>query len=277
VLPIIEQIIKTVCGWVTSTITVIQQVVSQICGYLPWPFNKLCKAVVDLISVIKTITDWVCNTVVNYVTTFITQVISVLQFVTQWVCVITGIVIGFPGWLLCILGLSPKKKLRVCVKVITDELGYSQVTNAAIEENMMFMRSAFGKQCGIEVLYEGIERIVKPAYLSTTDCSFWGLFSVWHTWFSQRACLCCQRITVFFVDDIIGLSDGCTYWGEHFCRVDSGCNFDQSVMAHEVGHILNLSHSSDPNNIMYGAYSATAENFTSNQCCAMKNSAYTIY
>jgi predicted Zn-dependent protease len=48
-------------------------------------------------------------------------------------------------------------------------------------------------------------------------------------------------------------------------------------MAHEVGHLLNLWHVSDPNNVMYPDYSATSHELTSFQCCLLKRSPFVTY
>lgn len=189
---------------------------------------------------------------------------------------IINFIISLPAVLLCRLNISPRKKIRICIKVVTDIYGQSQVTNAAIQNSIAVMKVAY-ERCNIDVEVTGIERIVNPSVLTTTDCfPPWGLFSLWHAWFAQNACSCCGRITVYFVDVIQGAS-GCTYWGENHCRVDASANNDPSVMAHEVGHVLNLGHSNDPNNIMYKSFSPTTRNLTIRQCCIMRTSPYASY
>jgi hypothetical protein len=131
-------------------------------------------------------------------------------------------------------------------------------------------------QCNIQVIrVGGIERIPMPAVLNTTNCNFGGLFSWWHAWFTQTACSCCNTVTVFFVDDILPSFPtdvtGCAYWGDNWCRVDAAARFDDTIMAHEVGHVLNLPHVNDQNNVMFGGTSATAHNFNRFQCCFMRN------
>lgn len=277
ILPVIEQVAKLVCGWVDTLITVIKTVVSQICKNMPWPLSVFCSWVTQLIEVVEVVQKWICETVITSVVNFITRLVWTIEYITRVICMVITVIIDFPLTLLCLLGISPKKKVEVCIKILTDEKGNSKVSMAAVEQNMMFMRAAFAEKCGITVNYAGIQKIVKPAYLNTTDCTFAGLLAAWHAWFANSSCLSGWRITVFFVDDIIGVS-GCSYPADTFCRVDAACNFDPSVMAHEVGHLLNLPDTSDPNNIMYGAgYSATSTDLTANQCCIMKNSPYTTY
>jgi hypothetical protein len=275
VIPLITQIIQTVCSWVSSVIQVVIQVVSQVCSWLPWPLSTICNLVTTLVTALQTVWNWVCNTIIQTIITILTYIVSFLIYVVHIICIIINIIIGIPALLLCLLGLNPPKRLRVCIKVLTDENGHSAVTDDAIKKNIARMMSSY-RQCHIEVIILGIERIVKPEYLSTTGSSFWGLFSAWHLWFTQRACWCCNQLTVFVVDDIIG-AGGFTFWGDNWCRVDHDCNTDDTIFAHEVGHLLNLWHVSDPNNVMFATFSATAHNFTSFQCCLAKRSPFVTY
>jgi hypothetical protein len=274
-IPLITQVIKTVCSWVTSVIEVITQVLSKVCSWMPWPLSELCNWVTTLVKTLKTITEWVCKTVIDTITTFISWFVSLLIYVARVVCIVIHIIIALPGMVLCWLGLSPWKVLRVCIKILVDDQGNSAVTGQAIEQNIARMQKAYA-ECGIRVVIEGIERIVKPEYLSSTDSSGTSIFSGWHQWFTQRACWCCNQLTVFVVDKIIGAS-GFTFWGDNWCRVDVECNHDDSVMAHEIGHLLNLPHVSDPNNVMTPSYSPTSHHFNSSQCCLMKSSPFTTY
>ncbi|HVW66344.1 MAG TPA: matrixin family metalloprotease [Candidatus Peribacteraceae bacterium] len=274
-IPVISQIIQTVCSWVSSVIQVITTVVSKICQSLPWPLSVLCKWVTTVLTTLQTVWNWICNTVIQTIITIITQIVSFLIYITHIICIIINIIIGIPAFLLCLLRLNPPKKLRVCIKILTDENGNSAVTPAAIKANIARMMMAY-RECNIEVIILGTEYIVKPEYLSSTDSSPSSICSAWHLWFTQRACWCCNQVTVFVVDQIIG-AGGLTFWGDSWCRVDQDCNGDDSVMAHEVGHLLNLWHVNDPNNVMYPTYSPTSHNFTSFQCCLAKRSPFVTY
>ncbi len=274
-IPIIQQIISTICNWVSTIITTFQTVWNYICSWLPWPINLLCKWVSTVITVIQTVWNYICNTIVTTIITVITYIIVLLIYIVHIICIVINIIIGLPSLILCRLGLSPNKKLRVCIKVLTDQNGNTAVTQLAINKSIERMKGSYAK-CNIEVIILGIEYIVQPSYLATTNCNPSGILSSWHVWFTQQACWCCNQVTVYFVDQIQGAS-GCAYWGDNWCRVDQSANGDDTIMAHEVGHLLNLPHVNDPNNIMYSSYSPTAHSFKTTQCCIMRVSPYVTF
>lgn len=275
-IPLITQIIQTICNWVSTIITTIQTVCTQLCSWLPWPLNLVCKWVRQVITVIQTIWNYICNTIITTIITVITYLITLIISIVQIICYFINIIISLPAYLLCLLGISPMKKLRVCIYVLTDANGNSQVTQTAINKSIERAKLAY-RQCRIEFIVQGITYIQKPQYLTSTNCTFAGFFSIWHMWFAQTACWCCNQVSVFFVDQIQGAA-ACTYFGDSWCRVDSTANSDDTIMAHEIGHVLGLlGHSNDPNNVMYASFSSTAHNFTSGQCCWMRNSPYVTF
>ena len=276
VIPIIQQIITTVCNWVSSVISVVKTVVSQVCDWLPWPLDTICDWVTQVITVLETVWNWVCNTVVQSIITLITILLSLIIWLARIICIIIMIIIGLPGLLLCALGLRIPMHVRICIKVITDEKGVSQVTDAAIAASIETMRRVYA-MCDITVQVDGIERIAAPEMLSTPD-SWTGLFTPWHAWFSAHACGCCNQLTVFFVDQITGTSNGLTFWGDNWCRVDAGANSDPTIMAHEIGHACSLTHDNDDNtNLMFpnsGPPTNPRNTLSNFQCCWMRMSPF---
>lgn len=278
VLQILQQVVTTVCGWVSSVISVVKTVVQQVCDWLPWPLDAICNWVTSTITVLETVWNWICNTVISWVIQLITTIVDVIIWLIRVICILVSVVIGLPGFLLCELGLRVPKTIRVCIKVITDAEGRSQVTDEAIKASMATMRKIY-EECKIGVSFDGIERVAEPSLLTSTTNSVSDFFSSWHSWFSQHSCSCCGQVTVFFVDRIQGSSDGFTYWGDNWCRVDDRANGDPTIMAHEVGHVCNLWHVSDNNDLMF-ADSGPPENprntLTSFQCCWMRMSPFVL-
>lgn len=274
VLPMLKQVLETICSWVSTIIEAIKELVSKVCGWLPKPFNKLCKYVVSLITILETVVKWVCQTLIKHIIEFVTIVFTVVYYLVQTICVIVNIIIGIPSLLLCRLGLSVRKKIRVCVKVLTDDADASLVPVSAIEQSISVMKEVYST-CNITVEVKGIERIIKPDLLTSTSCTFWGIFSSWNSWFIQNSCICCSKITVFVVDDFStsGVT-GYTFWGSNYCRINKYIVNDLTAMAHEVGHVLNLYHVNDPNNLMYATTSKTSYALKMLQCCIIRISPY---
>ncbi len=279
VIPILQQIVTTVCNWVSSVISTIVNVVQQVCNWLPWPLSTLCNWVTKAITVLQTIWNWICNTVISFIFALITFLLNLIIYIVRIICIIITIIIRLPGFLLCLLGLSFRKRIRVCIKVLTNEKGESMLTNAAIEKSIETMTAVY-RQCNILVEIDSISRIVKPDLLTSTDDSVGGLFTFWHSWFSSTACNCCDQVTVFFVDKIQGSSDGLTFWGDNWCRVDATANTDPTIMPHEVGHLCNLWHVSDNKDLMFpdsGPPTNPRNTLTSFQCCTMRLSTFVTF
>ncbi len=276
ILPILQTIVTTVCNWVSSILTTIQTIVKEVCSWLPWPLDKLCDLVTETITIITTVWNWICNNVFTFIITLITVLITWIIYIVRIVCIIVTIIIRLPGFVLCLIGLSFRKEIRVCIKILTDAKGVSKVTDNAVQNSIRTMKDIY-EQCSVTVEIDSIERIVKPDLLTSTNDSFWGLFSLWHSWFSQHACSCCGQVTVFFVDKIQGSSDGFTFWGDNWCRVDATASSDPTIMAHEVGHLCNLWHVDDNKNLMFansGPPTNPRNTLTSFQCCTMRLSTF---
>jgi hypothetical protein len=276
ILTIIREVVETVCNWVSTVIKTVKEVVQKICTWLPWPLDAICDLVTKVIEVFETVWNWVCNTVIKKIFDLIFYILQLFIFLVRVICIIITIIIGIPGFLLCLAGLRVPKHIRVMIKVITDERDQSAVTPAAIQSSIDTMREIY-RQCNITVEFDGVERIVAPELLRTSD-DWFGFLAFWHARYSALAFGCCNQITIFFIDDVTGTSNGLTYWGDNWCRVDAGANNDPTIMAHEVGHMCNLWHDDeDPTNLMFPASGPPANprnTLSGNQCCWMRASTF---
>ena len=102
-----RQIVRTVCEWVSSTITVIKEVVEKVCDWLPWPLSTICNWVTKLIEVIETVWDWVCEEVIETIFEWIEIITEYIIYILKWVCWVIDWVFRLPGLLLCQLGIRP--------------------------------------------------------------------------------------------------------------------------------------------------------------------------
>lgn len=275
ILTIARQIVQTICSWVSTVISTIKQVVQKVCDWLPWPLDSICNWVTTAITVLETVWNWVCNTVISWVFDVINYFFQFIIWLVRVICIIVTVIISLPGLLLCSLGLRVPAHIRVSIKVITDNEGNSKVTDAAVQQSKDLMRKVY-EQCDIRVEFDGVERVAAPDLLVTAD-AWWGLFAPWHAKYAALTFGCCNQVTVFFIDTITGTSNGLTYWGDNWCRVDSSANNDPTIMAHEVGHICNLWHDSSNTNLMFansGPPTNPRNTLSGFQCCWMRTSPF---
>lgn len=268
---VVTEVVRTVCEWVTSTITVVKEVCEKVCSWLPWPLNKLCGLVCKVIEVIETVIKWVCREVIDRVLSWVEAVFEYVFYVLTWVCWVIEWIFRLPGLILCLLGFDPRRMMRVCVKILTDSKGNPAMPLADVD-GMMRDAAAILRQCNIDLVVLETELVSKDEYLDTTTCSFSGMFSGFFVWFSQRACQRLCTVTVYFVRDIVSAS-GCAYPGTNWVTVDA--QGDGSTVVQEIGHLADLwAHSSDPDNVMTDQGGGTHDQITNWQCCIFRTSRF---
>jgi len=271
-----RQIVRTVCEWVSSTITVIKEVVEKVCDWLPWPLSTICNWVTKLIEVVETIWEWVCEEVIETIFEWIEIITEYVIYILKWVCWVIDWVIRLPGLLLCQLGIRPPKFIGVCVKVLADASGSPAIPLAEVRA-MMRDAGAIFRNCNINLVVCGFEVVIKPEFLTSTTCEFSGMFRRFFSWFSAHGCGCCSVVTVYFVEDIVNppglVVSGCAYPGTNWVTVDA--EGDGTVVVQEIGHLADLwSHSDDPNNVMTDQPDGTHDQITSFQCCMIRTSRF---
>lgn len=269
---VVRDVVRTVCEWVSSTIRTVIQVVEKVCDWLPWPLSELCKWVTKLVEVVQTVWNWVCHDVIDRIISWVEVVLEYIYYILHWVCWIIDWGIRGPEFLLCLLGLEPTKFINVCIKVLTDDEGNPAVAASDVE-GMLRDAAAIFRRCKINLVVLSNELVRKPEFLDGTTCDFSGLFSDFFVWFSANACTCCSAITVYFVHNIMGGQEsGCAYPGSNWVII--GANADGTVVVHEIGHLADLTHTSDPNNVMTDQQGGTHDQLTHVQCCLIRTSRF---
>ena len=227
-----------------------------------------------LIEVVKTITEWLCEEVIETILVAIEILIEYVFYILQWVCWVIDWVVRAPGLLLCVLGVSPQKVIRVCIKNLAGADGVGVASNAEIDA-MLTQAAAILSNCNIRLVEVSRETIRQPGLLTTTVCGGGGMFRRFFTWFSERACQRPCTFTVYIVDDIVGFS-GCAYPGTNWVTVED--TSPGSTMVQELGHLADLwAHSSDPNNVMTDVGGGTADQITGFQCCMIRSSRFACF
>jgi len=270
---LVTEVVRTVCDWVTSTITVVKEVCEEVCGWLG-PFSFLCDWVCKLIEVVETVTEWVCEEVIETILVAIEIVFEYIAYVAQWICWVVDWVTRLPGLLLCSAGIRPRKIIRVCIKNLAGADGVGVATNAEIDA-MLTQAGSILANCNIRLLEVSRETIREPRFLTTTVCDAGGMFRRFFTWFSENACQRPCTFTVYIVDDIVGAS-GCAYPGTNWVTVED--TSPGSTMVQELGHLADLwGHTSDPNNVMTDQPGGTADQITRGQCCTIRTSRFACF
>lgn len=265
---VIQQIVTTVCNWVSSILTTVVAVVSQICGFLPWPLNKLCKLVTNFITVVQTVWNYICNTVIQTIITVITQIITLLIWLVRLICFYVTLILDLPSLLLCRLGIKFPKYIKVCIKILVDNNGTPAITLPQAMQHIAWANDIY-KNCELQIVVCGVEFIRNDDCINNVPCTPSSMLKKCFAWFTQNACLCCSAQTVYFVNSIQG-AIGCSYIaGGNFIIVDNS-PANKGALAQELGHNAGLGHSNDPNNFMCGACNVPATGITKFQCCMLR-------
>lgn len=268
---VVREIVRTVCGWVSSVLRTVQTIVERICSWLPWPLSELCNLVTRVIEVFETIWSWVCTNIIDRIISWVEQIVEYVAYILRWVCW----VVSWPGrgvdLLICRLGLGPKRFLHVCIRVLTDAEGSAAVGWDKVAQDVR-QATAILARCNLELVVVSRETVDKPEFLDGTTCDASGMFSSFFTWFAQNECESCSSVTVYYVRSIPG-AIGCAYPGSNWVTVASGG--DGRTMVQEIGHLCDLwSHSSDPDNVMTDQDGGSADQITASQCCMISTSRF---
>ena len=267
----VREVVRTVCDWVSSTITTIKTVVERVCTWLPWPLSELCKLVTRVIEVVETVWNWVCHEVIDRIFEWVERIVEYIAYIVRWVCWVVSWVIRGPALLLCMLGLKPRRFLHVCVHVLTDAEGQPAVEWAKVDRDLR-QAQAILDNCNLQIVVTERRRVAKAEFMDGTTCEFGGLFSDFFTWFSAHECGGCAAVTVYYVRSIPG-AIGCAYPGANWVTVAAGG--DGRTMVQEIGHLADLwGHSSDPDNVMTDQPGGTADQITAFQCCMLRTSRF---
>jgi hypothetical protein len=269
---ILREVVRTVCEWVSSVVTTLKTVIEKVCKWLPWPLDKLCELVTKVIEVVETVWEWVCHEVLERIVEWIEIITEYVIYILKWVCWVVDWIIRFPAWVLCKLGVEPRLFLQVCVKILADAAANPAISVPTVQ-SMLRDAATVLRRCNIVLVVCSIEIVRKPEFLQTTTCEFSGMFRRFFTWFSANTCGCCNRVTVYVLEDIIAAS-GCAYPGTDWVTVDA--QGDGTTIVQEIGHLADLwGHSSDPNNVMTDQPGGTHDQITPGQCCMFRSARFT--
>jgi hypothetical protein len=267
---VIREIVRTVCDWVSTVIRTVRTVVERVCRWLPWPLSALCNLVTRVIEVFERVWRWVCRNVLERIVSWIEKIVEYVIYILRWVCWLVSWPTRVIAILLCRAGIRPVQYVHLCVKVLTDAAGVPAAEWDEVNRDLREASTLFRK-CGIQLVVIDRARIEKTEFLTGTTCDFTGLFTEFFTWLSQNECVGCSSVTAYYVRDIQDVA-GCSYPGSNWFTVDR--QGGGATLVHEIGHLSDLTHTDDRDNIMYGQ--GAGSQITSSQCCLYRTSRFAV-
>jgi hypothetical protein len=274
VIALIEWVVETVCGWVSTILHFASEVCEEVCGWLG-PFSFVCDWACTIVRWTETAWDWICEEVLKpIVVGFIRVVFEIIFYILTWVCWLLEWIPRAIDLLLCKLGFSNPRFVHLCIKVLTRDRNNPAWQPAKVQQ-LIDETAARLKQCNVHVCVIHQETIETDEHQSGIECGFSMLFGSDFYWFRNNECRgfgSIMPITVFFVEDIQG-SKGCSVPGANFILADLEAS--NATIAHELGHLSDLwGHSDAPNNVMFSPSTDASVNFTGTQCCMIRSSKY---
>lgn len=225
-----------------------------------------------LIEVITEVIEWVC-------TEFIKLIIDIIEtyvlYVIRWVCWIIDWPLRFIDILFCLLGAKLRRRLHVCVKILTDDAGNPATTRDAVRV-ILDRADELLEQCAIDICLHSLEFSSKADLMTGVECGASQFFSSAFPWFEKNACKpslfsAVKPLTLYFVDSMAD-ANACTISRTSYNILTDGSN--GASVVHEFGHHADLSHRDNPANIMFASGSNTKDQLTTWQCCMMRSSSF---
>lgn len=278
-----------------------------------WPCSWACK----LITWVCVAWTWISN-VVCVVWTTISTLVCVLWEVVQIILVPIGFLIelllsipiigrlidellnvvteifwrlvGLGDAILSAIGITPLKKMRICIIILRDETGQPVATEAALQADITAAQTIFRDEANIEMVVEDIHTVEgsSPKYALDVGCNAdaWGQ-DLWlpGTYFQASAVWYCPKgaisringygnqIVVFCIRSIPGNTAGCALGPlTDYLTVEGG---DPICLAHEISHKLGLWHCCPGTNLANGTCGGTQLEWW--QRAIVRNSKYVTY
>ena len=289
-----REIVKEVCGWVDVFGQGSRSWMEKVCGWLPgwlgwlewvcrWVSKTvywitvtatwLCDTFTTVLLVPEWIWDWTCTNIFGFVRVLVGSLIIFVFVLLQIVCwVLDWIMFRWIRFLLCRTGHTPLRGIKVCIKVL--ETSQGETTRPERIREMIDGANKILKQCNLVLLVDEITRVTSDDFFVLDPRNLLHQLR-FLAWALLNSCGCCDRVTVFVVKDIVGMS-GFAKPFRGLVAIDSTNSEIGITLAHEIMHVgmdqFIGQHSNDPNNLMSDG---SGTEITPDQCCWVRTSRFT--
>src|SRR6266571_3370583 len=191
---------------------------------------------------------------------------------------------GILDYLGGLVGIRPRKHLRLQVYILKDEKGNLVAPSDKVKQWVNDAARVYLAKANVELhperdqFVEYLPDSPPESALYLKECSFSEGFSDGVDWFEDHARSPIfgygGPVTVFVVGDIGG-ANGCSWWWMHtFCAIEASAN--HLDLAHEVGHVCGLWHVNG-NKYLMDEDSIDGEELTNAQIAFFRNARYVTY
>jgi hypothetical protein len=276
------------CSWACKLIT-------WVCVTWTWISNVVCVAWTTIVTAVCVL--WEVIQIVLVPIAFVIELILSIPVIGRLIDEILNVfneifwrLVGLGDAVLTAIGITPLKKMRVCIVILRDERGRPVTSEAALQADITAAQTIFRDEADVEMIVEDIHTVEgnTPAYALDVNCNLgaWGedlglpgtYFQATSAWYCAKGALgringLTNQIVVFCVRQIPGGTAGCALGPLTDYLTIEGPN--PICLAHEIAHKTGLWHCCDGTNLANGICGGTQLDWW--QRVIVRNSRFVTY
>jgi len=237
-----------------------------------------------IVTIVVRVVVWVTVTIIKWITRVVCEVVSVVidalayivglvfsipiigRLIRQlWDIIIEALwrVASVPGLVLDAIGLDFRKRLRICIIILSDDSG-PRATSVSLDPAIQSATNIFGNEANVDLIVDDIHTVQVPAPRINLDVgcnaeAYWEDLSIEGSYFEFTANQICfdgagrrlvgfaAPVIVFVVRSVSGAA-GCSLGlFSDYVTVEGPTG---ACLAHEIGHACSLWHVDGATNLM---------------------------